>query len=487
MTVLIKNVQILDGTGKLPFKADLLIKNDKIAAVEEIIQYRANEVIDGRGAYLAPGFIDINSFSDRYFNMIFEPAQSNFIQQGITTIVGGHCGVSLAPLLNGPTGLIQELNSSKKVNLDWQSFQEFLGALSKRLNGVNFASFVGEKTIRFDLLKGETRRLVGNELKIFHLILERSLQEGACGISLSGNYIANASLKEIKLIADMVIKRQLSLSIHLPSYKENLLTSVERVINISKEYGVRIIINHFAPINGFEKQYQKSITLLENNSEKADIYFAINAKDYSILPAVMLLPKAMRDSKSITDIVNFLKFSEESITKHDNLKLRGDSILILSAPQHQYLEQKTLKQISKSRNWTLVKTLFYLIYITQGRAVVAFKNLNQSLSYKSIISDRAVFSLVDASFPNCEEKFFLKLLKLAELDQILPLSLAIHKITGLPARILGLRDRGLIKVGYYADLVIFRDAEIRDVIINGKIAIRNGEYQNVLAGKVLKF
>ena len=102
------------------------------------------------------------------------------------------------------------------------------------------------------------------------------------------------------------------------------------------------------------------------------------------------------------------------------------------------------------------------------------------------MSDRAIIASASASFPGTEESIFAQFLKLAEKEKILSLETAIYKITGLPAQVLGLKDRGLVRAGYFADLAIFRDAEVRDVVLNGKIVMRDGEYQNILAGKILK-
>jgi len=101
VTILIKNIQLLDGSGRPPVKADVLVKNDKISAIGNFPKYRADEIIDGLGAYLAPGFVDINTDSDHYLTLFSNPSQKDFLLQGVTTIIGGQCGASLAPLIYG--------------------------------------------------------------------------------------------------------------------------------------------------------------------------------------------------------------------------------------------------------------------------------------------------------------------------------------------------------------------------------------------------
>src|SRR3989338_9141877 len=110
--LLIKNVQIIDGTGKESYKADVIVKDDHISAIGNFASKKFGEIINGNGAYLSPGFIDVNSDSDHYLTLFTNPEQQDFLLQGVTTIFGGLCGSSLAPLLYG------ELDSIKKWGND---------------------------------------------------------------------------------------------------------------------------------------------------------------------------------------------------------------------------------------------------------------------------------------------------------------------------------------------------------------------------------
>ena len=167
MSILIKNIQLLDGTGKPPIKADVLIKNEKISSIQQTINYKADEIIDGRGAYLAPGFININNHQYREIDILFNSGQKDFISKGITTVIGGQSGFSLAPLLYGSI-------ESVKTNIDWHTLSEFFDAIKKRPLGVNFGTFIGHTTVRRDIVREpDFRNLTPNELKIFNLILKK--------------------------------------------------------------------------------------------------------------------------------------------------------------------------------------------------------------------------------------------------------------------------------------------------------------------------
>ena len=163
-TVLIKNVQLLDGTGRPAFKSDVLVKNNIISAIDSAINYQADETIDGMGRYLAPGFIDVNNRADRYLDIFSEPSQKKFLLQGVTAIIGGQGGISLAPLLYGSLQSIRSFADTKKINVDWHSFGEFLNVIKKRPLGINFGSLAGYNTAHRALLGEPTaRNLTPNE------------------------------------------------------------------------------------------------------------------------------------------------------------------------------------------------------------------------------------------------------------------------------------------------------------------------------------
>ncbi len=178
-------------------------------------------------------------------------------------------------------------------------------------------------------------------------------------------------------------------------------------------------------------------------------------------------------------------------------RLKGEEILIVSAPGHEYLIGKSLKEFSQNRELNIDEGLLDLMRLTNFRAVVFYKNISLKKVIKAITHDRAIVASNSASFgepaglkkvirPERSYRTFIRLLELAEKEKILALETAIYKVTGLPAQRLGLKNRGLIRDGYFADLVIFKDAEIREVILNGQRVVRDGKFQNILAGKILR-
>ena len=478
MTLLIKNVQLIDGTGRPPVKADILLKNEKISAVGSFPKYKADDTIDGMGAYCAPGFIDINASSDRYLTLFSNPSQANFLLQGVTTIIGGTNGVSLAPLLYGSLESIYEYADTNKINVNWHTVEEFIKVMEQKTLGVNFGTMAGYTTIKQALVGGDVRDFSANELKVFNLLLEKSFMEGIFGLSvdLRLGYGGQASDGEIKNIIESVNKFKGILSVNFRDGKNKLLSSVNEIINLAKETGAKIFINRLMPLAGFDKDYEEALNLFNENSDKADIYFNIYPSDTNTIMLRDFLPESITETEKENLVKNreWNPELEEKIVKNME-RIKGEDVVILSAPRNEYLVGKSLKEFCINRNLTIAKGMLALMKLTGFRASVLYKNINFKKAVSALVHDRAIIS---SDFP--------KLLELAEKENILPLEKAVYKITGLPAQKLGLSLRGLVRDGYFADLVIFRDAEIREVILNGKRAVKDGEFQNILAGRILR-
>lgn len=469
MTILIKNVQLIDGTGRPAIKTDILIKKGKIHAIGSFPRYRANEIIDGMGAYLSPGFININTDADHYLTLFSDPSQKDFLLRGVTTIIGGHGGASLAPLIYGSLESIKGWADVRKINVNWHTVAEFLKVMDRRQFGVNFGTLVGHHTIRQALTGGADRDLSRGELMVFSHILEKSLKQGAFGFSTGLNYVQSRQISygEIKALVEVAVKHKGIYSAHLRNQKNGLLYSVNEIINIAKETGVKVLINNFAPITGYGKNYEEALELINKNTDKADIYFDIYPSDTSVILIYEFLPEWVQ--KGGFEIM--LKDIQTPGLKEKILKelprIKGDEIIILNAPGNEYLIGKTLKEFAQNRGLTLGESLLELMKLTNFRATISYKNISFKKAVQALAHERAI------AISNIKEKS-------------MPIEKAIYKITGLPAAKLGLKDRGVVREGNFADLVLFRDSEIREVFINGKHVVKDGVFQNILAGEILR-
>src|ERR1700722_19667114 len=190
MTLLIKNVRILGGAREFPEPCDVFVSGDKISAIGNFVDKKADETLDGQGAYLSPGFIDVNTDSDHYLTLFEYPSQEDFLRQGVTTIFGGMCGSSLAPILYGTLESVRKWSGSEStVNVDWHTTGEFLATIDKRPFAVNFGTLAGHSTIRRAIVGDAIRDLTKNELGVLLETLKKALEEGAFGLSTGLGYV----------------------------------------------------------------------------------------------------------------------------------------------------------------------------------------------------------------------------------------------------------------------------------------------------------
>lgn len=505
MTTLIKNILLVDGSGQPAVKADVLIKNEKIAAIGSFPRYQADAIIDGIGAYLAPGFIDINTHSDRYLAIFTNPGQRHFLQQGITTIIGGQDGISLAPLLYGSLDLQKFWTDPYRINVDWHTVKEFFDVLRRKTIGVNFGTFVGHSTMRHTIIGNDFRDLTTKELGVFQYMLEQAMQDGAFGVSfdLQSPVAALTPVKEIKAALEVVekykglatfkIRSGSDTSVHTEDTRDHFVPAVTEIINLSKETSARTQLNNFSPPLGFEAEYRKAIEIIVENSAVADVYFNMHPFEYSIIPIVSFLP-VWAQRGGMDEILKNLT-SPEYVTKvAAELGTIPDDIIIHDAPGFDYLIGKTLQELGNDRETAVQKTLLALMVTTKLRATLVHKNISRGEFNRALACDRSMIASSGASFEEGRSRaphntLFVDaipaFLRAVASDKAIPVETAIRKITSIPAQRLGIKDRGFIREGYFADLVLFRDATIEAVFVNGSIAVRDGVCTDSLNGRVL--
>src|SRR3989338_3649619 len=233
---IIKGGTIIDGSGFPMAKGDLGISGDTIKAVGDIGRGSATRVIDASGKYVIPGIIDIANHSDTHWTLFNYPSQENLLMQGITTIIGGVCGASLAPIADTRAiRVIEKWADASNVNINWRSFEEYARELEHHEVGVNVGSFIGYTTLRQNIAGEESRDLTNTELESMKLMLARSLDEGALGLSI--NLAGLTKQEEIITLAKTVAGTSKPVVIHLRNEGRKLLQSVVEAISIARVSG----------------------------------------------------------------------------------------------------------------------------------------------------------------------------------------------------------------------------------------------------------
>jgi len=479
MTVLIKNALIFDGSGKPPFKSDIFINHQRINRLGNFPHQSADKVIDARGTITTPGFIDVSGDADHYLALFSDPVQGNLLKKGITTIIGGNTGASLAPLVDGSLVAIRKWTDSSPVNVNWHSVSEFLNIISQRKLGVNFGTLIGHSTIRRAIIGEELRDLTEKELRVLNYVLEKGLKEGAFGFSTGLSYVHshNVPYLELERLIKTVAKFKGIYSTQLRNYSVGLRASVNETLNIARNTGVSVEVNDFQPLKGFENDYLEAVTLIEKEKMRAHINFDLCSTEAHLVEIYTLLPEWARNGSLEVMLENITtpNTRERILDFLSNSKI--DDLIIAKVPSFlRFLTGKSLKQFSEDQNMGLAETLLKLMELTKLKAELWQKNIDPLALRQIMISENAIIASEGA----------MDFLNLVQKENLVSLEKAVVKTTSLPAFKFNIKERGLINEGYFADIVIIRDGRPSEVLVNGSIALENGETKGALAGKILR-
>ncbi len=482
MSLLIKGVQIIDGEGKPPYQADVLVQKNVIGAIGNFKNKRTDEVIDGLGNYLVPGFIDIDTDSDHYLGILTNPAQDDFVAQGVTTIIGGHCGSSLAPLLYGTLEGLDKWAGPSQVNVNWHTMQEFLSSLDKIGIGVNFGTLIGHSTVRRAITGDAERALTKNEMAVFKETIKRALSEGAFGLSTGLGYAHGRIAKpdEVRELVSVLKGFDAVYATHLRSQTDRLLASVRETIDVASATGVQTLISHLRPLRGYEDHYIKALKLINDSSAKASIFFDVYPHDTSTYSVHSLLPREAQKRTAAATLEYINKPANRKAIEKDLAELNADELWIASAPRHEGMIGRTLREVAEMKEMAPGRALFEIMQLTSMKATIFYRDINYDLLLQALSSDRSfIASNGNSSIPGRFMKHeratntFPKFLDIATKSGLMPLEQAVKKITSLPAGYFDLKGRGAVKEGNIADLVVINrdDFKVRETIVGGK---RNG-------------
>ncbi len=487
--ILIKNSFVVDGTGSPGEKKDILLKDNRIVAIGDLGSKSADRVIDGLGLLAVPGFIDINTDSDHYLSLFTDPLQQDFLLQGVTTIIGGHCGSSLAPLIQGTLESVR-----KWGDVNWNTVKEFLAVREKRRLGVNFGTLVGHSTIRRSLLGQAIRDLTEGELATLAALVRQALAEGALGLStgLGYNHARQTPMLEISRLLDVVKEMGGVYTTHLRNEREGIVDAVAETITASEAAGVPTIISHFRPIKGYEQQFATALRLIEETSGL--VRFDGYPFDYSMMPVYTLLPEWAQIGTIETMLATLAEHDQHELFASFS-QFTGDDLVIARAPGFDYLVGKTLKEYAASQEVTTPEGLLHLMKVTGLRAVLFHKNINVEVMLRALESEAA---FVASNSPSLIEsrnvieneraaKTFSRFLKYAE-SSGKGIEWAVHKVTQEPAQKFKLKDRGVLKEGMIADVALLsiKDQRASHVFVGGAAVVSDGVIQEVYNGIILR-
>lgn len=500
MTLLIKNVRVLGGAQPFPNPIDVFVNGDKISAIGNFPRKTADVMLDGQDAYLAPGFIDVNTDSDHYLTLFEYPSQEDFLKQGVTTVFGGMCGASLAPLLYGSLESIRKWTNPDRVNVNWHTMREFLQTLERRPLGVNFGTMAGHSTIRRAIVGESTRDLTKNELNVFAEVLRRAIREGAFGLSTGLEYTHSKKTpySELAFLAGATKELGGVYATHLRDTGLGVKEATEEAVRLAKETKIRTLVSHFIPAIGAEKEYTAALETLEGVGGSADIRFDIYPSEQTLYPLYTFLPPWARSGNNLAGMLanlddEWMRSKLEKELPHVN----PDDFVIAHAPKNDFLVGRSLRDISGMYDIKEPRSaMIRLMAALRLQGTVLYRSLNPVLIKRALASDRSFIASNAPSFGADDPKGHLRsertqgtftaFLSLVLSEDLMPLEDAVRKITLEPARFFGLAGRGEIKEGNFADLVCFKGPDVRFTVVNGAVAYKGGEFQRKFSGKALR-
>jgi len=528
--LLIKNGYVIDGTGNSWFKADLGIKGQKISKVGKLNAEGASKILDVSGLVVSPGFIDMHSHSD--LMLLINPKAESKIRQGITTEVVGNCGESAAPLndflwdeMKKTTPHIEEA----KLRRNWSTMAEYLNLLDRQGVAVNVVPLVGHGNVRAITLGFDDRAPTKTELEQMKKKLAQAMEEGAFGMSTGLIYPPGAYTKTHELIelSKVVASYGGIYTSHIRGEGENLFDSVKEAIQIGEKAELPVEISHHKA--GGKTNWGKvkeSLKMMEKaRTRGVDItcdvypYTAASFGLSAMLPTwaheggTQKLIERLKDPKTRSRLRR--EMDKGTPTSPSPLKSAGwNATQIAHCRKHPDYEGKTVAEIAKTKNIDPFKFVFdLLIEENAGGSVVRFAMCEEDVC--TVLQHPLSMIGTDGSavapygvlgkgkpHPRTYGTFPRVLGKYVREEKILTLENTVRKMTSLPAQKLGLRDRGLIREGMCADIVIFDPKRVVDkasyvnphrysvgieyVLVNGKVTIDKGEHTGVLTGKALR-
>ena len=522
-TVII-NGKIIDGSGSPPYPGHVGIKGDRISKIEVGPPLIGNRVIDAEGMMVCPGFVDIHGHSD-YFLLINPQAESK-VRQGVTTEIGGNCGYSAAPIFGEEADERKaEYRRQFSLDLNWHTVEEYNNLLERTGISINFALLAGHNTIRASVMGKENREPGRRELQIMCSTLEKSMGEGAFGLSTGLIYPPACFSKKDEMVAlnDVVRGRKGVFATHIRSEDDSVLEAINEVVEIAKDACVSLQISHLKTSRkrNWDK-LDRMIEIIEKAREEGtDItcdrypYIASNTGLQAILPNWALEgDKKIRISR-LKDKALRKKMGDEIFKKHPEPDYWKTVVISTVASE----KTKEYEGISIAESAEMAgKEPFDLaidilieeeLNISANYFTMCEENLIEIYRkpYTAIGSDAACRAhygpLAEGKpHPRAFGTFPRVLGRYVREKGIMDLPTAVKKMTSDPCRKIGIPKRGELREGFYADVVIFNSDTIIDkatfsqpvqypegieyVIVNGNVTVEKGKHTGCRGGKVLK-
>jgi N-acyl-D-amino-acid deacylase len=526
--VIIKGGMVYDGSGAEGRVADVAIRGDRIAGVGNFENSQAKQVVDAHGLAVAPGFINMLSWSTE--SLIVDGRSQSEVRQGVTTEIMGE-GESMGPLNERMKKRILEQQKDIKYDIKWNTLSEYLRYLESRGVSCNVASFLGATTVREYVMGLEDKQPTPQQLDEMRELVRKEMEAGALGIGTSLIYppAFYAKTEELIELCKVAAKYRGKYISHMRSEGNQLLPALEELIRISREAGLPAEVYHIKAAG--QKNWPKEDELLGRIEAAQKQGLKITADMYTYpasgtgldacLPpwtedgGFQALLQRLRDPAAREKIAAQVRVDSDDWENTYASAGSPDNILLVGFKSEKLksLTGKTLAEVAKMRGRDPVETIMNLIAEDESRIDTIYfemseENLRKEIEkpWISFCSDEAsqapegVF-LKNNPHPRAYGSFARVLGKYVRDEKLISLGDAVRRLSGLPATNLGLDHRGFIKGGMFADIVVFDPSKIadratfaqphqyaigvKDVLVNGVLVLKNGEHTGAKPGRAL--
>ena len=469
---IIRNATIIDGTRAPRFEGDIGINGERIAAIGRLDDARADREFDASGKVAAPGFIDSHTHDDRYLRS--HPEMTPKVSQGVTTVIAGNCGISLAPLVAGnppsPLDLIDDVGAYR-----FPFFADFMADLAANPAATNAACMVGHTTLRVAAMDRLDRAATKSETAHMAAMTDEAMRAGAIGFSTGAYYppAAHASTEEIIAVARPLKAHGGRYVTHMRNEDDHIIAAMNEAFRIGREVGVPVIISHHKVVG--VRNYGRSEETLR------------------------LLTEARKGQEVCVDCYPYIASS--TMLRADRIPLSDRIIVTWSTPHPEFTGMdlpEIARRLGLSQEDAVAKirpagAIYFSMNEADVRRILQFEDT--MVGSDGLPHDVKPHPRLWGTFPRVLGHYSRDV-------GLFPLETAVYKMTGLTAAKFGLVDRGVLKPGAFADVTLFDAAAINDgatfekptqpalgidtVLVNGVTVWQGGKGTGARPGKLLR-
>ncbi len=526
LDVLIKNARIIDGSGAPAYEGNIGIRDDKIVTAEG--DENAKEVIDAAGRYVCPGFIDSHSHGD----LILGTRSAHLFKtnQGVTTEVTGQCGLSIAPVNPAYLELVQHLlslgtSSFPEDMANWNSFERYLEYADRQPKTANAMMYVGHSTLRIAVMGFANRVATDEELEKMKSILRNAMEHGAAGFSTGLIYTPScyADTREIVELAKVIKPFGGIYASHMRNESYDVVNSVRETIDVGRKAGVHVCISHHKTLGKPNWGLQKETLRLIHEAREEGIQVVCDQYPYTCNMTHLnaCIPPWYFDQgfDAMTERLKDKAFRdklrgemEDPGTKYDNYYLNAGGwggVLVSSAPATPEAEGLFISEYAEKTGKDPWDAFFDLMVLNRCESGGVYSSMCEEDvceiamdPYCIVGSDGLTRSWSEKGHPRACGTFPHAITHFVKEKGIISLEKMISKMTGSTADFLMIKNKGYIRDGYDADLVVFDYDRLQDtatyknpnsltegidyVFVNGKLVYKDGELTGVCSGRMIR-